>query len=405
MSAPPPAVALREVASGFSAPTAIVNAGDGSGRLFILEQDGLVWILRNGTRLATPFLDVGALTAAEGERGLLGLAFHPDFAANGRFFVYYTRRADGAIRIDAYTVSSANLDVADPASQREVLTIPHPGFSNHNGGATAFGPDGYLYLGVGDGGSGGDPPNNAQNRGVLLGKILRIDVDAPAGYAIPPDNPFVGVQGARAEIWAYGLRNPWRFSFDRATADFFIGDVGQGAVEEIDHVPFGARAGLNFGWRRFEGDACFNPSSNCAFEGHTPPIITYRHDAAGGISVTGGYVYRGWRSAALRGFYIYGDFGSSRIWAATQEGLNWATYELIPRDVLSGISTFGEDEAGEIYVASYFDGRIYAIDGPGPGVNPLERAADHALPRPCRPAAPGANPNARPDDGRCRVGE
>jgi hypothetical protein len=227
---------------------------------------------------------------------------------------------------------------------------------------------------MGDGGSAGDPPNNAQSLTTLLGKILRIDVDMPDGYAIPADNPFAAMAGARGEIWAYGLRNPWKFTFDRATGDLYIGDVGQNRVEEIDFVPLGTPAGLNFGWRIFEGADCFNPSTGCSLSNHRPPIIQYGHDAVGGESVIGGYVYRGYRSAALRGYYIYGDFISSRVWAAVREGSSWRTSVIFePSGPLSGVSTFGEDEAGEIHVASYNDGRLYAIQGTGAGVNALNR--------------------------------
>jgi glucose/arabinose dehydrogenase len=369
---PPPAVTLREIARGFSAPLAIAHAGDGSGRLFVVEKNGVIKVVKNGNVLATPFLDIRAQVASTGERGLLGLAFHPQFAANRRFFVYYTMLPDngtgGALRISSFRASATNPDVADAASEAEVITIAHPVNSNHNGGHLAFGPDGYLYAGTGDGGSGGDPPNNAQTLSTLLGKLLRLDVSAPAGYAIPASNPaYTGIAGARREIWAYGLRNPWRFSFDRATGDLYIGDVGQDAIEEIDFVPAGTAGGINFGWRVFEGRNCFNPPSGCSLANHTPPVLQYGHDPAGGISVTGGYVYRGARSAALRGYYLYGDFGSNRVWAATHDDMAWSTFVLIappPPNFLAGITAFGEDESGEIHVANLGNGRVYAIDGP-----------------------------------------
>jgi glucose/arabinose dehydrogenase len=374
--AAPPAVALRLVASGLDSPTEIVNAGDSSGRLFVVEKTGRIRVLRGSNLLPAPFLDLSSQLSSSGERGALGLAFHPQFAANRRFFVFYAR-TDGTLRIASFTVSSSNPDTADAASERVVLEIPHPVFDNHNGGRLAFGPDGYLYVGVGDGGSGGDPSNNAQSLATLLGKILRLDVDAggAAGYAIPSDNPFVSRPGARAEIWAYGLRNPWRFTFDRATRDLYIGDVGQGAVEEIDFVPAGSGSGLNFGWRVLEGSHCFNPSTLCSLDGATGPVLEYLHDAAGGQSITGGYVYRGTHSAALRGWYFFGDFVSNRMWAAIREGVErrWTRYPLDVSVPLAGISSFGEDEAGELYVASYADGRLYAIDGPAPAWNPASR--------------------------------
>jgi glucose/arabinose dehydrogenase len=350
-------VTLREVATGLDQPTEIVNAGDGSGRLFIVEKTGLIRILRNGALLPAPFLDVRSQVSTSGEQGLLGLAFHPRYASNGRFFVYYTERNSGALHVSAFQVSATNAEVADRASERTLLVVPHPGFSNHNGGRLAFGPDGHLYVGTGDGGSGGDPSNHAQNLDSRLGKLLRMNVDdaSPA-----------------AETWAYGLRNPWKFTFDRVAGDLYIADVGQGRIEEIDFVPFGTPAGLNFGWRVFEGAECFG-GSGCALANHTPPVITYAHDNAGGRSVTGGYVYRGNASIALRGYYLYGDFESNRMWAARREDGQWRVFVVIEPGTLSGISTFGEDEAGELYVASFGDGRIFAITAPGPAANPLER--------------------------------
>ena len=375
-AAPPPAVTLTEVASGIEGPTAIAFAPDGLGRVYVTEKTGRVRVALNGYTFENPFLDLRGSVATVGEQGLLGIAFHPRYGTtNRRFFLYYTR-IDGSLRISEFTTRGF-FDGADLSSERPLLTIAHPGFTNHNGGQLAFGPDGYLSIGVGDGGSGGDPPNNAQNLGVLLGKILRIDVDGAQPYAIPPDNPFVGNGDARPEIWAYGLRNPWRFSFDRVTGDLFIGDVGQNANEEVDFVPWGTK-GVNFGWRVFEGFSCYNPPANCALANHAPPILAYGHDAAGGDSITGGYMYRGTRSEPLRGYYLYGDFASSRMWAATREGDAWVTYPLIAPGQLSGISTFGEDAAGEIYVASYHSQRVYRIDGPLQPSNPLLRCDRNA---------------------------
>ena len=380
-AAPPPAVTLVEVASGIGTPTAIAFPPDGTGRMFVTEQTGRVRVVRDGVTLPTPFLDLSDSVATVGEQGLLGIAFHPRFAVNKRVFIYYTR-TDGSIRISEFGLSFGSSDVGDRTSERALLTIPHPGQTNHNGGQLAFGPDGYLYAGVGDGGSAGDPPNNAQSLSVLLGKILRIDVDGAQPYTIPPDNPFVALGDARGEIWAFGLRNPWRFSFDRLTGDLFVGDVGQGTNEEVDFATWGAR-GLNFGWRVFEGLSCHNPSTGCALANHTPPILQYQHGAAGGDSITGGFIYRGIRSAALRGYYLYGDYVSNRVWAATREGDAWVSYVLIPPGQLLGISTFGEDEAGDVYVASYSNGRVYRIDGPAPAANPLLRcdAATRCLTR------------------------
>jgi glucose/arabinose dehydrogenase len=361
--AAPPPVTLRLVAAGLAQPLGVTSAGDGSGRLFVLEKAGVVKVIRNGAVLPTPFLDIRSQVATTGERGLLGLAFHPAFATNRRFYVFYTMLPDaaggGALRVSTFLASAANPDVADPASEREVVTVPHGPFSNHNGGSLAFGPDGLLYIGMGDGG-GLDPDNNGQNPVAGLGKIHRIDVDSP---------------GAPLEMYAYGVRNPWRFSFDRARGDFYLGDVGQSAIEEIDFLPAGTAPGTNFGWKVFEGTECFSPSSGCALANHRPPILQYRHDAEGGNSVTGGHVYRGWTSAALHGYYFYGDFVSNRVWAAIRKPGGWETSVVIaPGNGLLGVSSFGEGEEGELYVVSLINGRVYAIEAPGP--EPLRTRID-----------------------------
>ena len=367
-----PQVTLREVASGINQPVEMVSPRDGTGRLFIVEKGGTIRILRGGSVLATPFLDISGQVSTSSERGLLGLAFHPQFRFNRRFFVFYTTLPDdgsgGALRVSSFMASASNPDIADPASEREVITVPHPGASNHNSGRIVFGHDGLLFMGTGDGGGGGDVANNAQNLTVLLGKLLRLDINTPGGggYNIPR-NPFESVAGARQEIWAYGLRNPWKFSFDRGTGDLYIADVGQGAVEEVDFIAGGNSGGQNYGWRIFEGTQCYNPSSGCAsaIGNHTPPVLQYLHDANGGNSITGGYAYRGTKSSALQGYYIYGDYGSNRVWAASHQGSVWTTEVLIAAgSVLSGITSFGEDEAGELYVASINTGKIHAIDGP-----------------------------------------
>ena len=360
---PPPAISLRVVASGFLQPTAVAAPPDGSGRLFVLEKNGLVKIVKNGSVLATPFLDVSTRISVDSERGLLGLAFAPDYATSRVLYIYYTDNVDGTIHIARLSASATNADLADAATLADVITIPHPVNANHNGGSLAFGPDGYLYAGVGDGGGYGDVPNNAQNLGVLLGKILRLDVARANGYAVPPDNPFVGTAGARPEIFAYGLRNPWRISFDRLTGDLYIGDVGQDTVEEVDMLPAMSRGGVNFGWHVIEGTQCYNPPTGCSTPAnYVPPVQTYLHDAAGGNSVTGGYVYRGLRFPALQGYYVFGDFGSNRIWAAIQVGGAWTRFVLSesPNGV-NNLPTFGEDAAGELYVMS-FDGVLLAID-------------------------------------------
>jgi hypothetical protein len=307
--------------------------------------------------LSPPFLDITSLVSSGGERGLLGAAFHPNYVGNGFFYVSYTDAAGDSV-IARYSVS-LDPNRADPTSGVILLTIPQP-FSNHNGGQLHFGPDGYLYIGIGDGGSGGDPQNNGQDLGTLLGKILRIDVDSGFPFAVPADNPFVGVGGAREEIWSYGLRNPWRFSFDRLTGDMFIGDVGQNSWEEVDFQPANSTGGENYGWRLMEGNSCFNPAINCNNGTLTLPILVYDHSV--GCSVTGGYLYRGSKNPNLNGLYLYGDFCSGLIWGAQEDGLGgWNTTVLL--DTNFSISTFGEDESGEIYFAhlSATDGAIYQV--------------------------------------------
>jgi hypothetical protein len=337
------AIQLTTVASGLSSPVFVTHAGDGSNRLFIVEQAGVIRVLHPGATTPAAFLDISAKVLAGGERGLLGLAFHPDYAANGRFFVYYTRAGDGALVIAEYR-ASADPDVANRA-EAVLLTIAHPTYGNHNGGMLAFGPDRYLYIGVGDGGSGNDPPNNAQNRDVLLGKILRIDVDhadpaAGTSYASPPDNPFVNAPG-RDEIFALGLRNPWRFSFDHVTGVQWVADVGQGMREEVD-MPI-VRGG-NYGWRVFEGFACTgNDPALCDPSNYRFPIFDYAH-GSGRCSITGGYVYRGGQRALPGGTYVYGDYCSGEIFA-------WdGTAQTVLLDTPFNIASFGEDEDGELHV-------------------------------------------------------
>ena len=345
-----------QIVSGLAAPTDIQNAADGSGRLFIVQQNGIIRIYRNGALLPTPFLDVRSKTRANGEQGLLGLAFPHDFAAKQRFYVDYTDLSGNTV-IGMYRVTS-NPDVADAASETVILTVQQP-FSNHNGGQVRFGPDGYLYIALGDGGSAGDPFKNGQNLGSLLGKLLRVDVESDPGHVlIPPDNPFVNTPGARGEIWAYGLRNPWRFSFDRATNDLWIGDVGQDAYEEVDFQPAGDRGGENYGWNRMEGFHCYQ--QGCSQQGLTLPVLEYPHPG-GNCSISGGFVYRGRGSPGERGVYFYGDYCTGIIWGAEHQGKSF-----VPRQVLSsgfGITTFGEDEAGELYVANAKNGTIHRIDG------------------------------------------
>jgi glucose/arabinose dehydrogenase len=341
-----PEIALDLVASGLPGITSITHAGDGSGRIFIVLQGGRIFIFDGSQVLPQPFLNIGPIISSGGERGLLGLAFHPSYGTNGFFYVDYTDTGGNTV-IARYSVSG-DPNVADPNSASILLNINQP-FSNHNGGQIQFGPDGLLYIGMGDGGSGGDPQNNGQDLATLLGKILAIDVDGGAPYAIPPNNPFVDTPGALPEIWAYGLRNPWRFSFDRQTGDLFIADVGQRLWEEVNFQPSDSTGGENYGWRLMEGNHCFNPSAGCNDGSLTLPIIEYSHNL-GNCSVTGGYRYRGAQNPGLAGIYFFADFCTGIIWGATEDGPgNWTTFEIL--DTPLSISTFGEDESGEIYVA------------------------------------------------------
>lgn len=340
------AIRLIPVATGaLISPILVTNAGDNSNRLFIVEQGGRIKVLQPAADTATTFLDISTGLAGGGEQGLLGLAFHPQYAANGRFFVYYTRDLDNAIVIAEHQVT-ANPDVADPNGST-VLVIPHPDATNHNGGMLAFGADGYLYIGVGDGGGANDPANNAQNIDVLLGKILRIDVDPPPGsgvpYQSPVTNPFYGATPGRDEIFAVGLRNPWRFSFDRTTGQQWVGDVGQGAREEVDTpiVPGG-----NYGWRVYEGFDCttLDPSL-CVPTNFEMPVFEYDH-SFGRCSLTGGHVYRGGQGALPQGTYVYADFCSGEVFS-----WDGATQSVLLQTTMN-ISSFGEDEQGELYVVN-----------------------------------------------------
>ena len=355
LAAQQPQIALQRIAGGFNLPLDIVHAGDS--RLFIVLQRGQIFIY-DGTRvLPTPFLDIRSLVSCCDERGLLGLAFHPRYAQNGFFFVYYTM-PNGDIAVARYSVSTANRDQADRSSSTIALTISHSEFPNHNGGNLVFGPDGYLYLGPGDGGSGGDPHNHAQDLSQLLGKILRIDVDT-LPYQIPASNPFRNTNGARPEIWAYGVRNPWRFSFDRQTADLLIADVGQDLWEEVDFQPATSIGGENYGWRRMEGNHCYNPATNCQTGSLVTPILEYSHQE--GCSITGGYRYRGTRYPLMRGIYFFGDYCSGTIWGATQQSNGtWTRQTLLTTSPKLAISTFGEDVNGELYVAD-LNGVVYHI--------------------------------------------
>ncbi|MCG8466374.1 MAG: PQQ-dependent sugar dehydrogenase [Xanthomonadales bacterium] len=395
----PADVTLDQLIGGLSSPLSVRDAGDGSGRLFIVEQDGLIRIWDGTQVLNTPFLDVSGITTSNGERGLLGLTFHPDYENNGRFFINFT--ADGQPGVDTgttvvaeYQVSAGNPNVADANSQEVIFTITQD-FSNHNGGDIKFGPDGYLYIGMGDGGSGNDPCNRAQTLDpndivsgggcesdqsvALLGKMIRIDINnsTPAGsnelcaanpdgsapYAIPNDNPFSANDGNCDEIWSYGLRNPFRFSFDRETGDLWMGDVGQNVWEEVNFEPAGT-AGLDYGWRACEGahpSGNNNPSSTCPVAGAIDPVLEYNRQGTGDCSVIGGFRYRG-PVNSLTGTYIFGDFCSGRIWFAQETSPGNFEFELTSMNgnLLSG---FGEDSNGEVYITSFGAGAVFRFNG------------------------------------------
>jgi glucose/arabinose dehydrogenase len=357
----PDQLAVQPIASGLSNPVGVTNAGDGSDRLFVVQLGGQVRVIAaDGTLRAAPFVDLSGRVTAGGEQGLLGLAFHPNFAANGRLFVDYTRAGDGATIVSELT-AAADRGSANPSSERILLTVSQP-FANHNGGQIAFGPDGYLYIGLGDGGSGGDPQGNGQNQQVLLGKILRINVNGtpPPGmaYGIPSTNPYAGAGIAPGaglpEIWAYGMRNPWRFSFDRGSGDLYIGDVGQNAWEEVDRQPAGSRGGENYGWNAFEATHCF---SACGGVSYVPPIAEYSHTS--GCSITGGYLYRGSRQPSLNGFYVFGDYCTGTIFTVPGGGGGKTPKAVASTSLL--ISSFGEGEDGEIYLVDHGGGGLYRV--------------------------------------------
>ena len=346
-------ISLSPIASGLQAPVLVTNAADD--RLFVVEQTGFVRVMRDGKLLPQLFLDISSLITAGGEQGLLGLAFHPDYGSNGFFFVNYTDQQGDTV-VARYEVSD-DPDVAAQSSARRLLFVDQP-YSNHNGGGLAFGPDGYLYIGLGDGGAAGDPENRAQNLDTLLGKMLRIDVNRASGsrpYSIPDDNPFASRADARPEIWAYGLRNPWRFAFDRDGGDLWIGDVGQGEVEEIDRVTAND-GGLNLGWRVMEGDRCYEP--NCSRDGLTLPVSVYEH-AGEHCSVTGGYVYRGRSIPSLVGGYLLADYCSGTVWVLDASNPGAGARRVLDTELT--ISSFGEDNEGELYVTDHGSGQVFKV--------------------------------------------
>ena len=352
-----PKIDLVPVAGPLNRPVCITNAGDD--RLFIVEQRGRIRIVDgNGILLTRPFLDISDSLTAGNEQGLLGLAFHPDYATNGRFFIDYTNTSGNTV-IAGYTVSQEDRDSADAASWVSLLTIAQP-YTNHNGGALQFGPDGYLYISTGDGGSAGDPQRHAQDSLSLLGKILRIDVDGGSPYAVPETNPFVNTADARDEIWVLGLRNPWRFSFDRATGDLWIGDVGQSAWEEIDLQPASSAGGENYGWNCYEGNHAFKQSGCGDISTYVFPVYEYSHLATGGCSVTGGYIYRGSEFPGMSGYYFFSDYCADILWSLhDSSGIRVLRNE----GQFSGnsFSTFGEDSAGGLYIAGITGRTVYKL--------------------------------------------
>ena len=350
------------ITSGLSSPVDITACNDGSNRLFIVEQGGRIRIHNGTTLLPTPFLDISTIITSGGERGLLSLAFHPQYKTNRYFFVYYTNLS-GDITIGRYQTQAGNPDLADAASGVVLMNIPKP-FSNHNGGDLNFGPEGYLYFGTGDGGSGGDPFNNSQNGLSLLGKMIRIDVNnfsTPPYYTIPPDNPYISDPNVDDHIWVLGLRNPWRWSFDRSTNDMWIADVGQSAWEEVNFRPAGSTGGINYGWRCYEGNAPYNTTGCLPQNNYISPIFVYPHNSAtGGFSITGGFVYRGPEFPALQGYYICADYVSGNVWLINPNGSGgWITR--MQSGLPGSISAFGESENGTLYAVS-LGGGIYKVN-------------------------------------------
>jgi glucose/arabinose dehydrogenase len=346
------------VAQGFHSPVLVTNAGDGTGRLFVVEQGGAIQVVQSGAVLSQPFIDLSAqVTHGGSEEGLLGLAFDPQYAQSGQFYVYFTDPS-GNTHVVRYHVSASDPNQADAGSAQELLQVQQPPYPNHKGGNIVFGPDGYLYVSLGDGGSQGDPHGNGQKRDTLLGKILRLDVSGGGNkYSIPPTNPFVGQSGVKGEIWAYGLRNPWRATFDRASGDFWIGDVGQDTYEEVDFQPAGDKGGENYGWNFMEG---FHPYQGQAPAGLTlvPPVAEYSHQE-GGCAISGGYVYRGPSLPELSGVYFFADYCSGITWTIARAGDQWRKAKFI--NTRFQISSFGLDEAGELYVCDYGSGTIYRL--------------------------------------------
>jgi len=346
----PPGLTLQLspfVANGLTAPVFMTQPLD-DGRIFVVEQAGRIRVITNGVLQTTPFLDISSRVLSGGERGLLSVAFHPQYASNRFFYVYFTTQPNGDIRVERFTTTT-NPEVADPATTKLIITTPHSTQSNHNGGLVSFGPDGMLYAGLGDGGGAGDPTGNAQNQNALLGSLLRLDLSGDP-YAIPSSNPFFNQAGKRGEIWAKGLRNPWRYAFDAPTGLLYVADVGQNAHEEVSVVA-ASQAGVNYGWNTMEGAACFNPPTGCSQAGLMLPVIDYTH-AGGACSITGGYVYRGSAIPGIRGHYFYSDYCSRFLRSfrysngAAVDNFDWGL------TAPGNVSSFGQDFAGELYLLS-----------------------------------------------------
>lgn len=362
-SSPPDAAqfTLTEVVSGFNNPLFVTHAGDGSDRLFVVEQSGRIWVVQDGTILDAPFIDLSGIVSQDvlqrySERGLLGLAFHPDYAENGLFYINYTDINTGATHLVRYAVSEDDPNRADPTSAQILFRLDQP-YPNHNGGHLEFGPDGYLYMSIGDGGAANDPLQAGQDLSNILGTIVRIDVNSEEGYAIPEDNPFVDVDNAVPEIWSWGLRNVWRFSFDQATGDMYMADVGQNMWEEVNFQPADSTGGENYGWNAYEASNPFATQS--VPEGMVFPIAEYAH-RNGDCSVTGGYVYRGEAVPTLEAVYLFGDYCTGRIWGSYRDDAGeWQTLDLMSAGFQ--LSSFGEDEAGELYAIDY-GGSILRFD-------------------------------------------
>jgi len=344
---------------GLNQPTVVTNDGVDANQLYIVDKGGKILIEQNGTLSNTPFLDITSRVGSDGsEQGLLGLVFHPDYKDNGYFFVDYTNR-NGNTVIARFTANTDRTN-ADPSTFKQILTVNQP-FANHNGGQLAFGPDGMLYIGMGDGGSQGDPNRNGQNTNVLLAKILRIDIDHGDPYAIPPDNPFADGTGGKPEVWDFGFRNPWRFSFDRQTHDLYVGDVGQAKWEEVDFIATGTKGGLNFGWNIMEGAHCYSPATNCNQNGLVLPVTETAHPA--NCAIIGGYVYRGAQYPTINGAYFFTDYCSGTVWAMTRDASGaWTTTQVIASpSSYAGYSSFGEDLAGELYITDLANGAVYHL--------------------------------------------